>query len=336
MAIRHFVILLLFLPVLASAQIKSDFVGICTFDGFTSTGGSNYRGDIENFIDRYSLGVTTKNIQVGDQVLDGSGDIFEVVTIHSILSNFEADVTVTALVSGSGAPSGSGQVYRVTESGIIPVGSVDDFGLSNITKGLIDMSNALKLDSLITQAVGGDSIRSLSFALDTLSIEMESDTVFKTVIPVDSLHQLQSDSISSSVRILTYDAGNNAIVSASGEGVTFAKNAASGEYTFSIPDSIVVFSATVDAETSDTDVGGKLYVAFNYSGTRVFNQSLATAWRPQVWGWESGGGAPSRGSPKTILPVKVQGISAAGSNNLEIVLENVDTITPNPVLQFNF
>lgn len=218
------------LPVFAQAQLKSEFIGICTFDDFTNTTGDNYRGDILNFIDRYNLGVTTKNIQIGDEIIDGSGDVFEVTTVHGTASNFEADVTVQAKVSSSGAPTGSGQVYRPTANGIIPPGSVDNLGLSNVTKGLIDMHNALKLDSLLGTVANGDSIANVSFALDTLSITMESDTVFKTYIPLDSLHQLQADSIASlydslGVKVDTIIAGNNI-------NITYAN----GQYTISAPD----------------------------------------------------------------------------------------------------
>lgn len=230
MAVRLSIILFLFLPVFAQAQLKSDFVGICTFDDFTNTTGDNYRGDILNFIDRYNLGVSTKNIQIGDEIVDGSGDVFEVLTIHSTASNFEADVTVQARVSASGAPTGSGQVYRPSANGIIPPGSVDNLGLSNVTKGLIDMHNALRLDSLLGTVANGDSIIAVSFGNDSLSITMESDTVYTAIIPVDSLHQLQADSISAlydslGVKVDTIIAGNNI-------NITYAN----GQYTISAPD----------------------------------------------------------------------------------------------------
>jgi hypothetical protein len=230
MAVRLSTILLFILPVIAQAQLKSEFIGICTFDDFTNTTGDNYRGDILNFIDRYNLGVTTKNIQVGDEIIDGSGDVFEVLTVHSTASNFEADVTVQARVSASGAPTGSGQVYRPTTNGIVPPGSVDNLGLSNVTKGLIDMHNALRLDSLLGTVANGDSIIAVDFANDSLSITMESDTVYTAIIPVDSLHQLQADSIAAlydslGVKVDTIIAGNNI-------NITYAN----GQYTISAPD----------------------------------------------------------------------------------------------------
>ena len=136
--------------------------------------------------------------------------------------------------------------------------------------------------------------------------------------------------------IVSYDAGNGAHVWAVGYGITFSKNASSGEYTFAIPDTCLILRAVVDGDVADDDGNGEVFVAFNYSGTRTFNQDLATAWRPRVTVWESGGSAPSRSSPKNMLPVNVQGISAVGSGNLEIALQNVSTITPNPVFEFNF
>lgn len=230
MAVRLSIILFLLLPVITQAQLKSDFVGICTFDDFTNTTGDNYRGDILNFIDRYNLGVSTKNIQIGDEIVDGSGDVFEVLTIHSTLSNFEADVTVQARVSASGAPAGSGQVYRPTSNGIVPPASVDNLGLSNVTKGLIDMHNALRLDSLLGTVANGDSIIAVGFGNDSLSITMASDTVYTAIIPVDSLHQLQADSIAAlydslGVKVDTIIAGNNI-------NITYA----AGQYTISAPD----------------------------------------------------------------------------------------------------
>ena len=225
-----FIGLILCLPIVAQAQLKSDFVGICGFENFVNTSGANYRGDIVNFIDRYNLSVSTKNIQVGDQIIDGSGDAFEVTTLHGTPSNFEADITVTSLVSGSGAPAGTGQVYRVTANGIIPPGSVDNLGLSNVTKGLIDMHNALKLDSLLGTQANGDSIVLVDFALDSLQITMESGTVFKTLIPVDSLQQLQADSIAAlydsvQVKVDTLIAGGNINITE-----------INGQYTISAPD----------------------------------------------------------------------------------------------------
>ena len=230
MAVRLSIILLFLLPVIAQAQLKSEFIGICTFDDFTNTTGDNYRGDILNFIDRYNIGVTTKNIQVGDEIIDGSGDVFEILTVHSTASNFEADITVQARFSASGAPIGSGQVYRPTINGIVPPGSIDNLGLSNVTKGLIDMHNALRLDSLLGTVANGDSIIAVGFANDSLGITMESDTVYTAIIPVDSLHQLQADSIAAlydslGVKVDTIIAGNNINITS-----------ANGHYTISAPD----------------------------------------------------------------------------------------------------
>jgi hypothetical protein len=133
----------------------------------------------------------------------------------------------------------------------------------------------------------------------------------------------------------SYTSGN-AVIFASGTGVTFASNASLGTYTFTIPEGVVIYSATIDADLADDDGNGELFVAFNYTGTRVFNQSLATAWIPYVRIWESGGSAPSRSSPKNILQIPVQGISSVGSGDVEITITNFTTITPNPVLKFEF
>lgn len=136
--------------------------------------------------------------------------------------------------------------------------------------------------------------------------------------------------------VVSYDAGNGATVVASAAGITFAKNTSTGVYVFTIPDEVVLYEAVVDGDVTDDDGNGELFVQFNYGGSRAFNSSLTTAWRPQVWVWESGGSTPSRNSPKNILPVTVQGISSVGSGDLELALQNISTITPNPVFQFKF
>jgi hypothetical protein len=135
--------------------------------------------------------------------------------------------------------------------------------------------------------------------------------------------------------LTSYSAGSGATVIASDSGITFAKNAATGEYTFTIPEDVVLYEAIVDADISDDDGNGELFVAFNYGGSPSFNQSIITAWRPHVWIWESGG-TISRASPKNVQQITVQGISSVGSGDIEITLQNITTITPNPVIQFKF
>jgi hypothetical protein len=135
---------------------------------------------------------------------------------------------------------------------------------------------------------------------------------------------------------VSYSAGSGATVVASGANITFTKDAGTGEYTFNIPADVVLYEAVVDGDISDDDGNGEIFVAFNYLGVRAFNNDLTDAWRPHVWVWESGGSAPSRSSPKNVQQVTVQGISSVGSSDLEIVLQNVTTITPNPVFQFKF
>jgi len=145
-----------------------------------------------------------------------------------------------------------------------------------------------------------------------------------------------SSSASGGTTVSDYSTGTGAHVWATGFGVTYAKNATTGEYTFTIPEDVILYRAVVDADVADDDGNGEIFAAFNYDGTRTFNSSLTNAWRPRVTVWESGGSAPSRSSPKNMLPVNVQGISSVGSGDIEIVLNNVSTITPNPVIEFNF
>jgi hypothetical protein len=132
-----------------------------------------------------------------------------------------------------------------------------------------------------------------------------------------------------------YTSGD-ALIIANGLGVTFANDAAAGTYTITIPEGVIVRRVIVDADLGDDDGNGELFVAFNYTGTRTFNQGLTTAWTPYVRIWESGGSAPSRSTPKNLFTVPVQGISSVGSGDIEIVVTNFTSFTPNPVISFEF
>jgi hypothetical protein len=198
MGMRNFLIsVMVFVPILLIGQIKKEFVGICIFENFTNTSGEQHRGDLLNFVDRYNQGISVKNILPGDEIMDGSGDLYEVITIHSTPSNFEADITVESRVAGKPSPAGTGQVHRPTDQGIIPVGSVEDQGLSNVSKGLIDMNNVLRLDSLLREIENGDSITLMDYANDSLFITMESGLVHAVRLGIDSLHEYQESRIDS-------------------------------------------------------------------------------------------------------------------------------------------
>lgn len=132
-----------------------------------------------------------------------------------------------------------------------------------------------------------------------------------------------------------YTSGD-ALIFANGTGVTFAEDNTAGTYTFTIPEGVVIYRAVVDADIADDDGNGEIFAAFNYTGTRPFNQGLTTAWVPYVRIWESGGSSPSRISPKNLFTIAVQGVSSVGSGDVEITITNFTSYTPNPVVSFEF
>lgn len=188
--------------------------------------------------------------------------------------------------------------------------------------------------------VSRDTVRLNAFNVDDADAdstnELQNIQLTGTLLSITQGDTVDLASIQNAGSDTTYSAGSGALVTASGPGITFTKTPATGEYDFTIPEGVILYHALVDGDVGDTDGSGELYVSFEYLGTRTFNQDLATAWRPQVWVWESGGSGPSRASPKNILPVNVQGISRVSSGDIEIALQNVNTITPNPIFQFRF
>jgi len=224
-----------------------------------------------------------------------------------------------------------------------------------------EKSAAAGTDAIYTQETGTskklllDTAR-VFFAPDILSIAYDIDSTGLNI--VDSLrgHFVEDNSgdkwyvnYDKSATRVSGDAGSNAVtytdttyasgdalIFASGTGVTFAEDNGAGTYTFTIPEGVVIYRAVVDADLADDDGNGELFVAFNYIGTRAFNQGLTTAWVPYARIWESGGTSPSRSSPKNLFTVAVQGVSSVSSGDIEITLTNFTSYTPNPVVSFEF
>ena len=117
--------------------------------------------------------------------------------------------------------------------------------------------------------------------------------------------------------------------------ISFSEDQATGVMTFTIPDGVVLLAATVAGENTDTDSGGELFVAFNYAGSRDFNQSINNAWTPQAFVYERSG-TPSRVSPLNYQRINVMGISGVGSGNLEMAYQNVGSLVVSPAYVFKF
>ena len=75
-----------------------------------------------------------------------------------------------------------------------------------------------------------------------------------------------------------YDAGDDAMVFASGGGVTFSKLAGTG--TFTIPDGVFLFSATITGETADLATNNFIIDVTSAGGTH--NDNVATMFAPTV------------------------------------------------------
>jgi len=136
--------------------------------------------------------------------------------------------------------------------------------------------------------------------------------------------------------LVNYDAGNGAHVWATGAGVTFSKNTATGEYTFAIPDGVELVRAQVKGASGDGDAGGEIYAIFNYSGTRTYNQSRQTAWTPRATIMNGAAASPSRVAPHYVDLNLVYGLSAVSGGDLELTLQNAESYFSAFVIQFDF
>lgn len=127
-----------------------------------------------------------------------------------------------------------------------------------------------------------------------------------------------------------FSLGNDAYAIASGFGVTFTK--ANGELTFLVPDGIDIYGGWVWLIASET-VGNNAYLRLNYQGVRTFNQDIARARKPII-DISSGAVSPSRSSPAFKSNTVQTGITAVGSNNIEVLLQGIGTIYPELLVSF--
>lgn len=128
-----------------------------------------------------------------------------------------------------------------------------------------------------------------------------------------------------------FSLGNDAYVIASGFGVTFTK--ANGELTFLVPSTVDIIGGWVWLVASET-VANNAYLRLNYEGVRLFNQDIARARKPII-DVSSGAVSPSRSSPAFKSNTVQTGITAVGSNNIEVLLQGIGTIYPELLISFS-
>lgn len=120
----------------------------------------------------------------------------------------------------------------------------------------------------------------------------------------------------------TYSAGNGAYVTATGPGVTFTRSTGT-EGLFEIPDGIEVTSCYIH-HTSAQNPGTVYYVQFDFQGTRLLNNDLATLAVPYVTVLnkivsENNSNIISRSSP-------VNYAQTSGSINMELKITGLDPL----------
>jgi|GEM_PF-6028473 len=130
-----------------------------------------------------------------------------------------------------------------------------------------------------------------------------------------------------------YDLGNGAHVYADGSGVTFTKNTSTGELTFTVPDGVDIKGGGILIASGDTDGNNDAFLQLNYGGSRLFNQNVATARRPVVE-LHNGQAAPSRANPSFKSNTVQTALTAVGSNNIEVLLDDAGTLFPNVLISF--
>jgi len=139
--------------------------------------------------------------------------------------------------------------------------------------------------------------------------------------------------IKSAVSFQFYDLGDNAYVFANGEGVTFAKNSTTGELLFSIPDNVLISGGGVLISTDDTDSNDDAFIQLNFAGTRLFNQSVQTAWKPII-DVSNGQALPSRGVPSYKSNIVQTALTGVGSNNIEVMIKDAGNLFSDILINF--
>lgn len=130
-----------------------------------------------------------------------------------------------------------------------------------------------------------------------------------------------------------YNAGNGCYVVADNTGTTFAKNTSTGEFTLSIPDGVDVKGGWVAVASGDADASNDIYFAFNYAGSPNFNNSVATA-RAPFFRIQNAFGTPSRANALMQDNTLTFGMSAVGSGDIEMKINDADAFYPSANLYF--
>jgi len=175
-------------------------------------------------------------------------------------------------------------------------------------------------------------------ANDTDARYLEQKMVPGSRINMDTLNEGADEQLEISVDISGvsyqwYDAGNGCSVMADSAGVTFSKNAVTGEYTLTIPAGVDVRSGTVNGDFNDGDGNNDIYFEFNYDASVSFNQGMSTARIPFVR-VNNGTGTFNRTSPAFMNNTLQQGVSALGSGDIELKLVDAVTFFPNHQIVF--
>lgn len=136
--------------------------------------------------------------------------------------------------------------------------------------------------------------------------------------------------------IVQYNVAAGIEVWATGYGITFSKTPANGEYVFTIPENVLILGANLSLVSGDTDGNGDLFVAFNYSGSRNFNQTMNTVWFPDVSVVDNNATGMTRSTPKYISKNIVTGITAVGSGDMEIIIQDANSFFATPTFSLKF
>lgn len=130
--------------------------------------------------------------------------------------------------------------------------------------------------------------------------------------------------------VLRYDAGNGAIVKATGAGVSFSKTG--GTSALTIPSGVDVLGASIQGVSADLAGDGSFSVVFSYQGDNNLNEGVATITFPTVTLWNTA--AHLAGGPTPSLPfpqdsdndpqVQVVGV---GGNSLTLRIANLNAYT---------